>query len=343
MHRREFLKSTGLAAAAVTAAGSGAAAARDVTLATPAILSGKRTLTFGFSYSEAFAGVGDSAHRLAHAINHATGGQYDFQVMPESARGADLYFGSALDHAPKNRAFAFFAGLPGDLSLEASQLQQWLASGGDHAWDDLAADFGFKPLLAGHTGEAPLLWLNEYWQDAQDLEQRDVYAEGLAGEVITALGGTPALCALNAVKTRFATGGVAAAEMGGAVASFGFGMPAVSRAWTRSPFHQHGTALALEISKRVWDAMPASDRAAIKGAASEAYQTSIAEERAHRDGLLAAFAHQHGIREVALSPALRNAAVRIAEAVVAHAASETEVSRRINASYMAFRKFGAGA
>lgn len=336
MHRREFLKSTGLAAAAVTSVGA-AANAGDLTLAAPAILSGTRELTFAFPFPDAANGMADAAHRLAHDITTATGGRYRFAIKGAASRGeADIYFGSPLDHVAASRAFAYFGGLPNSCGADPTLIAQWLAGGGDTYWDALGADLGFKPLLAGHTGNAPILWSSAPIRDLADIEGRTIFAPGLGRDVLTGLGAKPADLELAAVKDALASGDILAAECGGAVTSFGLGLPAAARYWTPSPFNEHGSTLALEIRKSVWVAMSAGDQAAFQGAAAMAFQLSIAEERTHQKQLMAAFAAQHGVQRVELTSQFMTAVLRVAVAVVAHAANYTETEHQVSMSYLKF-------
>ena len=149
MDRRDFLKVGG--AAAVTAGGAGTAAQ-----SAPAILPGATELRLASPDLPDVPGFGPD--RLARRIELATGGRYRITATSD-ATAAELVFGSVNRHRDHHPAFAFFAGLPLGLGLDAARHQAWLAiGGGQMLWDDLAGRFGFKPLVAGHTGPSSGIW-----------------------------------------------------------------------------------------------------------------------------------------------------------------------------------------
>ncbi len=191
MDRRDFLKTTGAAAvAAGTAAGTPATAddadgiARP---AAPAILSGVQDLTLASTSPTDLAGAG--AERLARRLEAATGGRFRIEVRRGSG-DADLGFGSA--HHSAHAAFAFFAGLPFAQALDAAAMQTWLgAGGGQMLWDELAAAHGFKPLVAGHTGESAGVWAAARLERVSDLAGLRIAVTGIAGDVLATFGATP--------------------------------------------------------------------------------------------------------------------------------------------------------
>ena len=75
MDRRDFLKTT--SAAAVAAGAASAPAASEAQTAAPAVLSGSRQLTAGFSSSDL---PGSGADRLARRIETATDGRYRIEL-----------------------------------------------------------------------------------------------------------------------------------------------------------------------------------------------------------------------------------------------------------------------
>ena len=105
---------------------------------------------------------------------------------------ADLAYGGVWRHAGLHRAFHVFAGLPLAQGLETSDLQTWLAvGGGSMLWEELAAEFGHKPLVVGHTGRSAGVWASARLETVADLVGARVHAEGLAADVLRALGAAP--------------------------------------------------------------------------------------------------------------------------------------------------------
>ena len=160
MDRREFLKSTGAAAAAATTA----TAARSCNVR--ASRTGPRFRHHGAAPRHRLArhrrGLADQARRLGQRLIAMSDGRYRI-ALPGIVNGlaavragdADLYYATEHDHLDAHRALAYFSGLPGDRGIAARQLSAWMLVGGGQAlWDDLAGEFGVKAMLAGHTGGA---------------------------------------------------------------------------------------------------------------------------------------------------------------------------------------------
>ena len=154
MDRRDFLRTTGAAAVAAGTTVTPAHAIGDAPAA-PAVRSGSGCSRWARS-GRSSPGSGPGAAGASHRDGHR---------RPLSHRGrdgnaeADLTYGGAGRHASLHPAFAFFAGLPFGQGLDAAAQHAWLAvGGGEMLWDELAAELGFKPLLAGHTGPSAGVW-----------------------------------------------------------------------------------------------------------------------------------------------------------------------------------------
>ncbi len=343
MDRRDFLRTTGGAAAAVATAGATAAtaAAQDrAPLAAPHLSKGLIELTLASAWREATAGFADNAHRLARRIEHMSASQIRVAVTPgQAARGsADMMFGTANDQTSVHPAFAFFAGLPGDMGLAPADFDGWLAVGGGQLmWDDLAAEAGMKSLLAGHTGAAPVLWSKSPIGGAADMLGKAVFARGLAGDVARGLGASPVpVSEADAVRT-LGEGGIEIMEWGSLLHTSADGIPQALPYGITGGLSSSGTALSLNIALPAWTRLPEMLQTAIAAAAAEEFRTAVAEARAHEAMIVHALSVQAGVR-VSPSPSpLRDAVNRVAGAVIAHTAAFDRRAERINASYMHYR------
>lgn len=337
MDRREFLKSTGAAAAAATAA----SAAVQPALAAPAVAAGLQELRLAMPWAEGYAGPADWAHRLGQSIMQLSGGRY--RIVPTlavadglsavSAGDADLYFGDAPDLGP--RGLAFFSGLPGDRGMSPQHLQTWVSVGGGQAlWDDLAGELGVKPLLAAHTGRHSYLLATERVESMAALAGRKAQLHGLARDVGRGLGLEPVTLVPNELAGAMQRGEILAAECGGAIASYALGLPRVAPHPAGTSFNRHGTAFFLGVRRTLWDSFGPVEQAMFAAAAAEEYRQSLAEEDAHRRMLLPDAPAE---RIWPIAAELAHAIRRVADAVVAHAAGTDARTRRISDSYTAFR------
>ncbi len=349
MDRREFLRTSGgIAAAAAT--GTSAALAQDGTAATvagaPAVQSGARRLRLAMPWPDDGKGAGDSARRLAQRIEVLSGGRFRVEIGElEQARSggigpadADLWHVAEHDNVVLHPAFGFFAGLPWDEAHKPMELKGWLiAGGGQELWDDLAAGFGTKPILAGHTGPA-LLWAATPFETLTDVAGRRLHVSGLAAEAFRALGAEPVRLPAQLVKAALAAGDIVAADVGGAIGSMSFGLPEAAPYAYATPLTASGSALVLHVSRSAWDGFSASEKAVLEAAASEELATSIAEERAHREPIAIAMAARCGVTYGSPGSELTASMRSVGAAVVAHAAAFDGTAQRINQSYLSFAR-----
>jgi TRAP-type mannitol/chloroaromatic compound transport system substrate-binding protein len=334
MDRRDFLKTTGAAAVAAGTAVSAAQASPDGPAA-PAVLPGTKLLTLASESAPTPAEFGPE--RLARRIETATDGRIRIEIGHGTA-DADLTYGSACRHASLHPAFAFFAGLPFAQGLDAPAQHAWLAvGGGEMLWDDLALQFGFKPLLAGHTGPCAGVWAGARLETTTDLARARMHVEGLAADVVAALGATPVRMAPHELRAALTDGRIQAAEWLPPLAVAAPGLQPLAQRLYEPGFHRGGTALSLTVRRDVWEAMSAADRAIFEAGSAQDYHLSLAEARAHAllAGQVAAPA-KWPVR-LAWTDAVADAFdAALAEVVEALAAVDGS-ARRIHDSYQAFR------
>jgi len=333
MDRRDFLKTTSAAAVAAGAA-SPSATATEVPQNLPAIRSGSRRLTLA-PYSRDLPGSG--ADRLARRIEIATDGRYSIELVNDPC--ADLTYGSAGRHANLHRAFAVFAGLPFSQGHDAAALQTWLAAGGGAMlWDELAAEHGFKPLVAGHTGPSLGVWAAARLETPSDLVGASLHVEGLAGDILRDLGATPAKFTPEDLRAALADGRLQAAEWLGPLAAVAPDLQPMAQRLYQPGFNRHGQLLSLSIAKPVWDGMSPADQAIFEACAIEAYHLSLTDARAH--ALIASQVETPAKWPVRLTwPSGMAAALdRAAAEAVERVAATDPASRRIHDSYQAFRR-----
>jgi TRAP-type mannitol/chloroaromatic compound transport system substrate-binding protein len=347
MDRREFLKTTGSVAAAATAATAAAAqeAVGSEAIATPAIGSGIKEFELAMPWADNGRGFGDSARRLARRIEALTDGRYRIALRTGSdGHGADLAHGTAHQNLSRHAAFAYFAGLPGDTGLAPHDLAAWLeVGGGQTLWDDLTADAGIKPLLAGHGGASPPLWSARPVASLADLEGGRIFAPGLGPDVARALGAEPVALEPQQVAEALSSGKIGFAEWGGTLHSMAMGLHTSAIHATGTGLNGQGTALSLAVRLATWERLSAGDKAAFAAAAAEEFRVSLWETQAHETMIRSTLTQAHGVRFVPFPADVSDALSRVAAATVAHIAGRDERSGRIDHSYMAFKSAVGGA
>ena len=141
--------------------------------------------------------------------------------------------------------------------------------------------FGFKPLVAGHTGPSAGVWAAARLEAPSDLAGGQVYVEGLAGDVMRDLGATPAMLAPEELRAALADGRLQAAEWLGPLAAAAPDLQPLAQRLYQPGFNRNGLLLSLGVDKRLWDGMSAADRAIFEACAVEAYHLSLTDARAH--------------------------------------------------------------
>ncbi|MDH4982567.1 twin-arginine translocation signal domain-containing protein [Hyphomicrobium sp. D-2] len=345
MDRRDFLKSTGAAAAASTlAVGQSFAADHQTSTPTPAINRGIRQLRLALPWADGFAGPADWANRLARSIALLGQGHLEVSLQYSADDGlaavqkgdADLFFGDLNAHSGQHRAFSFFSGLPGECGLPPRLLNTWLTAGGGHElWDELGAEANIKPLLSAHTGPTSYLMASKRIETVSALAEHKMQINGLGGDVARGLGLEPVNMAPAQIADAIANGGLLAAECGGAIASYAIGLTRSAPYFAGTSINRNGIALALAINLPFWESLQDSEQAVLTAAAASEFNQSLAEEEAHRHLL-------HPAPDVEyiwpIAQELDHTIRQIADAVVAHVAGSDAITRRINYSFNAFRR-----
>lgn len=329
MDRRDFLKVGG--AAAVTAGSAGAATAQSA----PVILPGASELRLASPGLPDVPGFGPD--RLARRLELATGGRY--RVVAEADAGiADLVFADVDRQRDRHPAFAVFAGLPLGQGLDTAAHQTWLAvGGGQMLWDDLAAQFGFKPLVAGHTGPSSGLWAARRLEAAADLTGARLHVDGLAADVVRALGATPLLVAIDDLRAGLGEGRIDAAELLAPLCLTTPDLQPLAERLYSPGLNAGGRVLSLDVRNEVWDRLGAADQAIFEACAAEAYQLALMEARAHEMmAAQVALTSKWPVRS-ALGHELSAALERTAGEILADVAGRDREAQRIHDSYLAFR------
>lgn len=357
MHRRDFLRTTSAAAIAASGLTGAAEAARvadrtaadHATVASPAILRSTRTLRLVSPWHDDASPVGDHVRRLAMRIAAAMDGRWRIEAITTEGHGlaavmtgaTDLYIASENDHLGYHPAFAYFAGLPAATGLDAEGLHAWLAAaGGQELWDGLGREFDIKSLLAGHSGGAPGLWSQAPLATPGDLAGRRIAVSGLSREVARGLGAVPVSIPAGRIAAALAAREIDIAEAPDASLATRHAIAAAAPYSAISEFSLDGSAISLGMRASFWDGLTESERIVLSALASEAFASAMAEQTADR--AMTADLVSHASQQV---PAIGLPAqdislpiAKIAETVVAQLAGHDALSRRIDHSYMSFRR-----
>lgn len=347
MDRRDFIKHTGAAAAAVAAVSTGSAAARAETSvavqSAPYIGSATRELRLGTPWLQNGRGQDDSVRRLAQLISTLSDGRLRIHVdaQPQSLNASatiDLHHTSGRDLIGLDPAFAFFAGLPGSAAMRPTYLNAWLtAGGGQSLWDDLGARHGFKPLLSGHSGARAKLWSRLPLTTAEDFKGKRIAADALSAEIVRGLGAEPVALSPTQQAAALAAGDVDAVEGGGTITGFGHDLHHAAKHCLRPGLSRSGFATVLTVRLEIWNDLRPAEQTVIAAAAMQEFNTIIAENLSLARPLRNALAERHGLVFSPIPADIAKLATAAADRWVADTAVSSPAARQIHMSYKAFR------
>lgn len=297
MNRRNFLK---------TSAGSSMLSA---SLLSPAVFAaGTRQLRLASSWPKNFPGIGTGVERIVERINTLSDGAItvktfaagelvsSLEVMDAvSAGGAHLGHTTSYYAIGKNPAFNFFATIP--YGMTANEHYAWIRyGGGQQLWDEIAASFGVKPLLAGNTGPQMGGWFIKEVKSLQDLQGKRLRYPGLGGELLRQVGATPVNIPGGELFTALQSGTVDGVEWISPWNDLAFGLQRVCKHYYYPGFHEPGHAFALYINLELWESLTAREQAIFESAAEMENSSMIGEYNTYNQGALERLVKDHDVQ-----------------------------------------------
>lgn len=335
MDRREFLTTTAAAATGASLGGT------EPALAAPALVRGASTLRLAVESTLADCPAVTGIRHLAQRIGAASGGRialafecwHGSPFTSLSSGSADAAFGYVHDDMARAPALAWIGGLPGRQGLTVAALQSWLtAGGGQMLWDEVGFGLGYKPLLAGHTGPAPGVWLD----GAEAPWTRPLAVPGLGVAVVYALGGRGVAMPGGDIAAAIAAGEIGGAERDALPVMAALGLAAHGRSVVLPGIHVHGRALMLGVALPVWERLQEGDRILLEALAAEATQAALAERAASVEMARGALAARFRIDFASMDVERLARLDAVAADIVADAAATSREARRMRDSHDGF-------
>ncbi len=263
------------------------------------------------SWPKNLPGPGVTAQRLADRITRLSDGRLTvtlhaageiapaLEVLTAVSRGAaqightaPLFWAGKMPAAP-----LFTAGPFGLMPLEH---MAWIEQGGGQAlWDELYAEHGVKPFMAGNTGIQMGGWFNREINSLADIRGLKMRIPGLGGLAMQKLGAVPVTIAPPEIFLALQSGVIDAAEFLGPFSDMASGFQKVAKYYYSPGWHEpNGTGEAI-VALDAWQALPDDLKAIVETACLAENAYSLAEaEWANGDALVALAAeHQVELRE----------------------------------------------
>ncbi len=274
MKRREFLKSAGLAGAASAAA----------VVATPAIAQSQPTLKWRLtsSFPKSLDLIYGGAELFAKTVGEVTDNKFQIQVSPAGEivpglAAADAVTAGTVEmcqtasyyYVGKDPTYAVATAMP--FGLNSRMQNAWMYSGGGiELMNEFYKKTNIYALPCGNTGCRMAGWFRKEIREAADFNGLKFRIGGYAGLVLQKLGSVPQPIAGGDIYSALEKGTIDAAEWVGPYDDEKLGLQKVA------PFYYYpawweGTAMLHNfINLDKWNALPASYKAAVRGASEMA-------------------------------------------------------------------------
>ena len=280
-HRRSFLKSASVGAAAGVAA---AVSAPAIAQSQPSI-KWRLTSSFPKSLDTIYGG----ADVLANRVRAMTGGKFDIRVFA----GGEIVPGlQALDatkdgtvecchtcsyyYVGKDRTFGFGTSVP--FGLNARQMNAWVYyGGGQKLLDEFYANYNIVSFMGGNTGTQMGGWFRKEIKSVADVKGLKMRIAGLGGVVFEKLGAVPQQIAGGDIYPALEKGTIDAAEWVGPYDDEKLGFNKVAKNYYFPGWWEPGPVIHFFVNKDAWNKLPKEYQAAFEAAAYEANVTMMAE------------------------------------------------------------------
>ena len=358
MNRRDFL--TGGAAGLVIGGVGGyiAAGTKEAKIVekivekkveAPAVVKGVKELKMVSTWPRDFPGLGTGAQRLAQRITDMTEGAIKveyfaagervgaFDSFDEVASGnAEAYHAADYYWKGKHPGFAYFTGVP--FGLTYTEMNSWIRfGGGQELWDELAAEFGLKCVMAGNTGVQMGGWFRKEINTADDLKGLKMRIPGLGGDVMAKLGASPVSLPGGQIYENLVNKSIDATEWVGPWNDSFMKFYEAAKYYYYPGMHEPGSMLAFGMNKKFWDSLTASEQIQVEAAAAMENDVMMAEFNARNGASLKTLISDHGVILKEFSDEIYDSFGKAAEEVFAEVMKHGDLTKRIHESFLKSR------
>jgi len=343
MERREFLKKTSMAAAAVAAAS---------TVAAPTILAADKTYMWKMvtTWPPNMPILQTGAERFAKRVEEASNGRMKIQVYAagelvpalgvfdavsdgtvECGSGASYYW------AGKVPAGQWFSSVP--FGLNPQGINTWFYSGGGlKLWEEVYAPFNVIPRPQGNTGVQMGGWFRKEMKTIDDYKGLKMRIPGLGGKVVAKAGGTVTLLAAGEIFTSLERGVIDATEWVGPLHDLRMGFYKAAKYYYYPGWHEPGTTLEVIFNKKAYDALPKDLQIILDAVAMETNLWSLCEFEAGNGAALEELINVHKVNLMAFPAPMMDALRKLAVEVLEEEAAKDPMSKKVHEAFKKFKK-----
>ena len=223
--------------------------------------------------------------------------------------------------------------------LTGAETYSWMRyGGGQELWDDLSAQFNLKGFLGASTGVQMGGWYRKEINSLDDFKGLKFRMPGIGGEVLRELGTAVINLPGAEVFPALQAGTIDGTEWVGPWFDMMLGFYKVAKYYYHPGFHEPGTAGSFAINKGLWDSLTKDEQLIIEVAIQAEAMIQGAEFNARNLASLDVLTKKHGVKLRQYSNEMLTKIGTIAGQVVADIGNTDATSKKVYASYIAFRK-----
>jgi TRAP-type mannitol/chloroaromatic compound transport system substrate-binding protein len=341
MKRREFLKKTGIGAAAFAA----------TAVSAPAVIAEKsyrwKMVT---TWPPKLPVLQTGCERLAKRIGEASGGRLQIQVFAagelvpafgsfdavsngtvECGSGASYYW------AGKMPAAQWFAAVP--FGMNAQGMAAWFHGGdGLKLWEELYAPFNLIPRPGGSTGVQMGGWFNKKINSIEDYKGLKMRIPGLGGKVVAKAGGTVVLTPGGEIYTSLERGVIDATEWVGPLHDLRMGYYTAAKYYYYPGWHEPGTYLEYFFNKKAYESLPKDLQHIVDVACMENEHWVLTQFDAQNGAALQELITKHKVQVFKFPDEVLNSLRKLADEVMEEESQKDDMAKKVNASFKNFQK-----
>jgi TRAP-type mannitol/chloroaromatic compound transport system substrate-binding protein len=341
MKRRDFIKKTGIGAAAVAAAGISAPAA---------IAEKKFKWRMVTTWPPKLPVLQTGCERLAERIKALSNGRLEIQVFAagelipalesfqavsdgtvECGSGASYYW------AGKEPAVQWFSAVP--FGLNAQGMAAWFHGGdGLKLWEETYAPFNLIPRPGGSTGVQMGGWFNKKINTVEDFKGLKMRIPGLGGKVVAKAGGTVVLTPGGEIFTNLERGVIDATEWVGPLHDLRMGFYQAAKYYYYPGWHEPGTYLEYFFNKKAYESLPKDLQTIVDVACGENELWILSQFDAQNGAALQELITKHHVELVRFPDEVLEGLRKLSDEVVAEEAAKTPIATKVNDSFRKFQK-----
>ncbi len=342
MERRDFLKKTGVAAAAVA----------GTAVSVPAVLAKEKTYRWKMvtTWPPGLPVLQIGAERFAKRLEEVTGGRIKIQVFAggelvpplgvfDAVSGGTVECGSGASYywAGKVPAGQWFSSVP--FGLNPQGINAWFYSGGGlKLWEEVYAPFNIIPRPQGNTGVQMGGWFRKEMKSIEDFRGLKMRIPGLGGKVVAKAGCAVTLLPAGEIFTSLERGVIDATEWVGPLHDLRMGFYKAAQYYYYPGWHEPGTCLEVIFNKKAYEELPKDLQAAIDAVAMETNLWSLCEFESGNGAALEELITKHNVNLVQFPDALLEDLRKLSEETLEEEAAKDPMSQKVHEAFKKFKK-----